>query len=216
MQYLSAMPKKESGPPLLTASAAIDDGRAAVSAWIEEIIERRKLTPEMIAEAAGVHVSTIYRAKKGNHSPSLGTISRVCVALGEEAPSGFGGVTAPRPVGLQEDAAPWTGAAPALLPLENPNHSIWIVRSRALELAGVMPGDLARLDQSARARPGDLVVAQIYDFDSNTALTRLRYFDGFSLVTRTMDPSLTERALPVDGERVVVMGRIDRVLRKLD
>ncbi len=214
MRSIAAMQKTPPHRP--PSSHSVDDGRAAAAAWINEIMARRRLEEQQIAELSGVHVSTVYRLAKGKHSSTIGTIARIAEALEEPPPSGYAATPPARPGGLQEDAVRYVGDIPNDLTPETPNQSVWTIKSRALELAGLLPGDLARLDQSATARPGDVVVAQIYDFERGTAATRIRVFDGFSLVSRSMDPTLNERALPVDGERVLIMGRIDRVLRRMD
>ncbi|MDE2579986.1 MAG: hypothetical protein KGL46_14375, partial [Hyphomicrobiales bacterium] len=89
----------------------------------------------------------------------------------------------------------------------------WRIENRALELAGYIPGDIVLIDQAAAARDGDTVIAQIYDFDIGDARTRIRRYDGVYLTTATMDAALAERPLPVDGERVVIVGRIVRMFR---
>lgn len=207
-------------PPTHGAAADAAVRRAAIREWLEAIRARHNVTPRDIATRARVNLSTIYRMLSADspHVPQLDSILKIAQAFGVAMPdAGLPGETrdiAPQGFG-EGDAAPYSGEAPAVFGALGANRSVWRVGSRALELQGVLPDDLLLLDQAAPARAGDCVVAQIYDFDAATARTRIRAYDGLYLTTATMDRALQERPLPVDGERVVVMGRIVGLFRNL-
>jgi hypothetical protein len=94
-----------------------------------------------------------------------------------------------------------------------PDQSEWKLTTRALELAGYIPGDVVRLDMKAPPQAGDAVFAQVYNFERGNAETRFRLFDPPYLVTRTMDPGVNNRPLYIDGERVLIIGPVVRTVR---
>lgn len=65
----------------------------------------------------------------------------------------------------------------------------WLIKTRALELAGYMPGDTLIVDQGLTAQHGDVVVAQIYDRNGD-AETVVRIYEGSFLIAATTDPAL--------------------------
>lgn len=80
----------------------------------------------------------------------------------------------------------------------------WVMRSRALDGVGYMPGDILLVDLNARPEPGDIVCAQVYDRFGN-AETVFRVFEDPFLVSVTMKVSLIKPLL-IDNDRVVVRG----------
>lgn len=123
-----------------------------------------------------------------------------------------------RPGFAESDAAPWMGRPGA------PNHrmlaiveafgaragvDLWQVRSPALALMGYMPGDMMLVDSHAadRARAGDVVVAQIYENATGTAITLLRRYEPPVLVAASPAPQ-DGRVHVVDGVNVVIRGRV--------
>lgn len=197
------------------ASAAIAAQRAEVRAWLRELMKRHSVEVKDIAARSGVSAMTIYRIldENGVNTPSLGTIARIAKAYGDALPGGD-----QRTAGFAEgDVTRFAGEPPseALKP-QSPNQSMWRLNNRALELSGLLPGDYLLMDMSQPPRAGDIVIAQIYDFEAGGAVTRIRRYDGVYLTTSSMDPGQTERPLPVDGERVVLMGRVIRSMRNFD
>ena len=90
---------------------------------------------------------------------------------------------------------------------ERPGVDIWRVKSRAMALAGLMEGDFMLVDthQAERAKPGDIVVAQVYS--RTGATTVLRRYEPPVLIAASIDPS-ENRVYVVDGENVVIRGRV--------
>jgi transcriptional regulator with XRE-family HTH domain len=186
--------------------------RAQVREWLQALMARHKVKPIDIHRDTGVNTATIYRLLREQNDPGMDTIMRIAERYGAPPP----GAGAPGHL-AESEAAPWEGPPPAgegetLLA----NQSWWRIGSRALELAGVLPGDFALLDQTAPARAGDIVIAQIYDFERGSAETKVRFFDGIYLQTRTMDHSVDERPIMVDGERAAIAGRIVRLTRSME
>lgn len=121
--------------------------------------------------------------------------------------------------GLSEDATPFAPAAGdplvkavhALAPeiKEDLSKVLYTIRTRSVELAGFTPGDVAILDLNRRPAPGDVVCAQIYDWQKMRAETVVRVYERATpielLVTRSLDPTL-QQPVVVDGEKVVIKG----------
>lgn len=201
-----------------TPSEAAKAYRALVAAWIEGLEAKFNVSRAGVAARGGVRASTLYRwfDRELNHVPSHSSVMRIATAFGVPPP----GQEAPlQPQGFAESGLVMIDAptgAPAETAANNPNLSWWKVADRALELAGYLPGDRILLDQSATPRPGDVVIAQIYDFERGAAETRLRLYQPPFLVTRTIDPAAAFRPVMLDGERAVVMGPIIQLLRIRD
>jgi hypothetical protein len=91
----------------------------------------------------------------------------------------------------------------------------WRVTSRALDLAGFMPGDLVEFDLTDdRPAPGEVVVAQHYSSDGRQATTLLRIYEPPYLVRASSDPDAPRRPVEVKEGRVAIMGRFWRLVRE--
>lgn len=125
--------------------------------------------------------------------------------------------------GVDERAEPSTGFGEDLVPFEPSLPRLperpplgtgrWTVASRALDLAGFLPGDVVEFDLSDdRPRAGEVVVAQLYDVDGS-GRTVLRLCEPPYLVVQTGDPSIPRRPVEI-GPQAVVMGRFLRMTRE--
>ncbi|MDW3181748.1 hypothetical protein [Roseobacter sp.] len=121
-----------------------------------------------------------------------------------------------RPGFSEGDAAPWVGRGGAkqkidtvaeALGVNAPGIDVWVVSSMALSLMGYMPGDKIAVDtnKSESAKSGDAVIAQIYNWNTGTAVTLLRRFEPPVLVAASNDPTEL-RVHVVDGQNVVIKG----------
>lgn len=110
---------------------------------------------------------------------------------------------APHAVNGEAARAARIEAALAALAPDRPHAGLWTLRGSALELAGYRPGDMLVADLEAEAQPGDVVVAQLYDWQAGSARTVLRVFQPPYLVAAATDP-VKYRPELVDNERVVV------------
>jgi transcriptional regulator with XRE-family HTH domain len=84
---------------------------------------------------------------------------------------------------------------------------VWRVKGRAMALAGLLEGDFILVDTfaSERVRPGDVVIAQVYN--PRGATTVLRRFEPPVLVAASPDKE-DARVHVVDGENVVIRGKV--------
>lgn len=92
---------------------------------------------------------------------------------------------------------------------KRPGVDVWQVRSSSMALQGILPGDFMLVDTFAaeRAKPGDTVVAQVYDNSRGKAVTILRRLEPPVLVAASIDPD-ERRVHIVDGVNVVVRGKV--------
>ncbi len=117
----------------------------------------------------------------------------------------------------ESDAAAWVGKDAAARPNElianafgaRPGVDVWQIKSAAMALQGVLPGDYVLVDTHAadRAKAGDLVLAQVYDNARGIATTVLRRFEPPVLVAASASPE-DHRVLVVDGVNVLVRGKV--------
>ena len=69
------------------------------------------------------------------------------------------------------------------------NADLWEIKSRALDLAGWLPGDIAIVDLGRSDwRPGDVVCATLHDFHAGTSVTVFRIYDPPHLLSASTDP----------------------------
>jgi transcriptional regulator with XRE-family HTH domain len=81
----------------------------------------------------------------------------------------------------------------------------WVLRSRALESAGFLPGDVLLVGMNERPRPHDVVCAQVYDWTAGKAETIFRIYEPPYLVAASSAIDLM-KPLVVDDERVIIKG----------
>ena len=106
---------------------------------------------------------------------------------------------------VHADTSPIKAAAIAFG--ERPGVDVWRVQSRAMALTGLLEGDFILVDthQSERAKPGDVVIAQVYN--RTGATTVLRRFEPPVLIAASIDPA-DGRVHVVDGVNVVSRGKV--------
>lgn len=90
---------------------------------------------------------------------------------------------------------------------ERPGVDVWRVQTRAMALAGLLEGDFMLVDthQAERVKPGDIVIAQVYN--RTGATTVLRRYAPPVLVAASADPA-DAGVHVVDGVNVVVRGKV--------
>lgn len=191
----------------------MQDDNTTIRAWLNAVMQQSGLKPTPLARRAGLAPSTILRALDPESGISLErrSIQKIAAALriappvlGSDAVTGFS----------EPDLAPYMAEDGAPAPDLPANHYRMRVHSRALDLEGFLPGDIATFDMGATPKGGDAVQAQVYA--EMGAETVLRVYDPPYLVTRSTDPRLAAKPLLVDGERVRIAAvciRMERVMR---
>jgi hypothetical protein len=167
--------------------------REAQQAWLDEIERTLEVTPSEIARLSDISPATLTRMryKAGyNGTLSAAIVDRIEAATGIAAPAEVRPKKWQRPegAGAKPSAAPVaTGfsdqeAEPYVAPKGDPMANLvtaavagrvhvvpWTLRSRALEDELCQPGDIMIVDLNAQPQAGDIVCAQLYDFDRGSA-----------------------------------------------
>lgn len=174
-----------------------------------------------LAKRAGFSASTLQRPLSDPdwpHALSGKTIAKIAAAAGLkplEYPSrgGFTEVEA-EPFAFEETDAIGQNFDRAVRELTRGRNGrdAWTSRSSALEAIGIRSGDVMIVDQNLSAMPKDIVCAQVYDWPRMRAETVFRVYEPPFLLTAS--PSGTSRPLMVDGDKVVIRGVVDAVLRR--
>lgn len=189
-----------------------------------------------MARALGVEPSTYrqweapQRAKMARHLDSdlVEKIAQIATARGKDvgqvyALAGYDARGPITPRGLADHGAvryvpPERSpllAAIAAWQAAGPNREPWVMRDAGLQLAGILPGDVAIIDLSA-SRPlaaGALVLASV-DGAHGWHRSVLRLYRPPYLVANTSDESLLTPVL-IDEAKVIIRGPIIAVLRDL-
>lgn len=88
----------------------------------------------------------------------------------------------------------------------------WVLKTRALEYAGFFAGDVLIVNLSEKARPHDLVCAQIYDWDKGRAETVFRIYEPPYLLSASPAVEFVKPYV-VDDDSVVIKGVVTHSLR---
>jgi AcrR family transcriptional regulator len=189
--------------------------------WLRSLPMLTGKSLSQIADEAGIARTTLYNKLRpddpGTSTLNASIIERIIKVHRVAGPTGGGLPQGAMTHAFAEDAAPFVigqgddPAATALRALIAGRNGIdpWTVKTRALELAGYLPGDVVLVDLNALPRPGDAVCAQVYDWPRMKAETVMRIFERASavdlLLARSLDPAFATPLL-ADGERVVIKG----------
>jgi hypothetical protein len=88
----------------------------------------------------------------------------------------------------------------------------WVLKTRALEYAGFLVGDVLIVNLSEKARPHDLVCAQIYDWDKGRAETVFRIYEPPYLLSASAAAEFVKPYV-VDDDSVVIKGVVTHSVR---
>jgi hypothetical protein len=190
--------------------------------WLRKLPEMTGKPLTRIAKEIKIAPSTLTRPLKegddGTSTLHANTIAKIVAHTGAPVPTTQGPPASGRRSrqGFSEDAVPFTAqagdpinAAVAAFTANHEAFALWTIRTRAVELAGFTPGDIAILDLNGAPQPGDVVCAQVYNWGRMSAETVVRVFERAApvelLVAKTLDPGL-QQPIVIDGERVIVKG----------
>lgn len=194
-------------------------------AWIKAVAAHLNLSLSELALKSGVAASTVTRYIN-DLTGTIGISQRTLDAIatfsgfrphqmpGLRRPMGLGEPEAvPYQVAADNDPYPaWVETAIAAAKAGKNGVEAWVMRTAALDLLGVLAGDILMIDQNRRPRSGDIVCAQLTDLVTGSVETVMRRYDPPYIVTHSakMGPARPE---PVDDERVIVMGVSIGVIR---
>lgn len=202
--------------PSEDAAGTAPTSAIAIRNWLAEVCRRTGLKPTPLAKAAGLAPSTLLRALDPDNPGSLErrSIDKIVQKFGVEPPAMYGAPAMPvarsgfaEPEMQRIDGALFPG------PAESATAGTWTVQTRALELAGYLPGDQVTADSAITPRARDIVVAQIVDHQRGTAETVLRIYEPPYLLTETTDERARRKPLLVDNDTVAIWGVVTRMTR---
>jgi transcriptional regulator with XRE-family HTH domain len=185
-------------------------------AFIAKVMAKTGWSQSDLAARAGIDPSTLSRFLSKGRELRLTTIQRIAIASGVS----FGDEPLPQSQGLSEgEALPYEfiaqdrrAVAIRLLCEQHENCDAWILKSRALESLGHMPGDVMIVGLNETPHIGDIICAQIYDWNKGGAETVFRIYQPPALIAATQDASLLKPYL-LDDNTVVIKGVVLHSLR---
>lgn len=187
--------------------------------WLRAVATATGLSASALAKKAGLAPSTL---NKPLNDPDFdgelkqATLEAVSKAAGIPVmqfpgrPRGVGEVES-EPYSSAESLFPATtrAAIDALL-RGNSARMAYVVRSYALDLEGILPGDIVVIDRSAMPIGGRLVAAEIGGAGLQAGMIIRRYDKPFLLSSSTRGAA---RPLVVDDDEVRIVGVVETVLR---
>jgi hypothetical protein len=193
------------------------DPRDEQRAWLLDLLAQTREAPTALAQRAGLAPTTLTRfLNNPQHATALSarTISAVekaaGVRFGASPPAALRDSEAD-PFAYEASEASISSIVRAAVGSAN-GIDPWTLRSRALEAAGFLPGDILIVDLNADPKPGDVVCAQVYEWARGKAETVFRVWEPPSLVSATFDPTL-RKPLFVDHNNVTIKGVVIASIR---
>lgn len=194
--------------------------------YLQHVLDRSGRTQTELARDAGIDPSTLSRFLTGEregHVLTAKTIRKIELRTGflfhagkAKRPSeglkpfGFGEAEAV-PYQNAPNGGAFENAINTLVSSRNATDA-WVLKSRALELAGYLPGDILLVDLNAQPGAGEVVCAQVYDFSRAGAETIFRIYQPPCLIGASLNPELM-RPFIVDTSSVAIKGVVRDMLR---
>jgi DNA-binding Xre family transcriptional regulator len=187
--------------------------------WVNAVMATRNWNASNLAAVSAIDHSTLSKfLNDDTNTAQLSTrsVEKIALAGGippylhqpPQQPRGFAESEATP--WITNDADPLSTAIAAIIQSRN-GIDPWVMRSKALETAGYLPGDILIVDLNAEPKDSDVVCIQIYD-RTGKAETAFRIFEKPYLVAASTDPSL-RRPILLDGERAIIRGVVLASLR---
>jgi hypothetical protein len=141
--------------------------------WLVENLERTGHSQNKLARLMGCSPSTVNRwvDPDDGTSPGWDNVIALATMFGNQPP-GFAAqdhATGMAEDGLRMIAQPETDDW-------NGNITEWAVKDASMQVMGYMAGDMVRADARIKPEDGDVVVANLYSVNGQTATTALRVF----------------------------------------
>jgi hypothetical protein len=189
-------------------------------AWLDWIGARTGKSDTALAKEAGQSENTLTRFRSRDGAVLSGlTIRLICEMTGLPGPETY---LLANSAGFSEEAtaykAPSTKGDDGLIARlvahaikDRANAVPWVLKSRAIEAAGYLPGDILIADAAVLPMAGDIVCAQVYDLRQE-AETVFRLYEPPYLISTSGESTLRKPIL-VDNERVIVVGTVTETFR---
>lgn len=190
--------------------------------WVKAVARHLNLSPSQLATSAGVAASTLTRYLN-DVSGQIGISQRTLDAVSQYSGVPLHQLPGERSVGLAEpdtvpyDAANTQAADPVRKSVaawvEGVNgRNAWLMKGWALDLSGILPGDIIIIDQNQRAKSGDIVCAQLADWQTGRAETVMRLYDAPYIMTHSAKLG-AGRPQQVDDDAVAIRGVAVAIIR---
>jgi hypothetical protein len=192
--------------------------------WLMSLPAKTGRPLTTLAKEMGISPSTLTRPVRDGESwrgsLNAATIDKIVAHTGV-SPPGMAGPVVRRALrhGFSEEAAsysndgsPLARAVGALIGQRN-GVDPWVLKTRALEDAGYLPGDIVLVDLNGSPSPGDVVCAQKYDWQGGPTETVWRIFDPPVLLGATRDIDARPKPLIVDNHNVAIKGVVVGMIR---
>jgi hypothetical protein len=197
----------------------VENVRRKQVAWIEAILRIKAWKPYRLASEADISHATLSKFLNdpaGAAQLNSYSVEKIAAAAGmppyitvaPQLQRGFAETEAEPYVAEPED--PLQAAIAAIIAGRN-GIDPWVMKSRALEAAGILPGDIMIVDLNAGPVDGRPVCAQLYDRQGR-AETVFRLYEKPFLVAASHDAAL-RRPVLIDDERVIIRGTVIASLR---
>lgn len=192
--------------------------------WVEAVMAYLGATSaNQLAKLAGVNPANIQRPLSENYKGKFGidTLTKIGAAANlrpMEFPARQNGFK-------EEEATPFVYDQRADAIESNVDRAVrelcrgrngrdpWVMQSNALELSGILPGDILIVDLNLQPRPKDIVCAQIYQWNQMRAQTLFRVYEPPYLMTNSLRFGV-QKPVPVDGDHVIIRGVVDGIFRR--
>ncbi len=180
-----------------------------IALWGENILKTKKISANELARLSKLGPATVHRLlgrdEKYSDTPSMKTVFKIAQALNVPMPDFSKDGAADSAEFLEPDITEAPAGTTTKLAM---NETEWIVETRNLLLAGYLPGDRLIADSAITPRDGDVVIAEIYDFQSNASRNVLRVYRNHQLVTAS--PNIDEYVCDDTKDRAVKVSHVVR------
>lgn len=200
---------------------AMSNAPRSTKDWLRAVASHLSVSPSELARLAGRSPSTLTRYLNDNTGEagiSERTLADIAKAAGVAVmefpyrPQGFADREAETYVFADPGVGTSTDRAVRELVAGRNGRVAWVMRSHALELSGILPGDILVVDMNLQPRPRDIVCAQLYDWAGDRAETVFRIYQTPWLMTHAAREGPAQ-PVAVDGQAVVIKGVVTATLR---
>lgn len=185
--------------------------------WLRAVAQHMNQSLSELALNSGLAASTLTRFmndRSGKLTVTDRTLDAVArytgvpknVLPGQRSLPGFGeSEVVPFEAGSAEPPPQWVHTAVAAHKGNRNGVDAWVMKGWALDLLGILPGDIIMIDQNRRPKAGDIVCAQLRDLATGRAETVMRRYEPPFLLSYSAKtgPSRPEQ---VDDDRVIIIG----------
>lgn len=200
----------------------MEQGKKEQQDWVKAVLSHLGITATELARRTGVAPSTIHKPLNDPEFPGMissRTIHKIAEAAGLR-PMEFPGrarafndkETEPYVFDEPEANPSFERAIRDLIAQRN-GRSAWRIRSYALEISGILPGDVLIVDQSPQPKPNDIVAVELKDWSSGRTENVFRLYLPPYVITNSLREG-AQKPLPVDGSDVSIKGVVDVVMRQ--